>query len=56
MKREYWKDCVGCCWIKKAGQIVWACEVRECPFHRYFFGHSDQTENGNEVTAQTCST
>lgn len=56
MKREYWKDCGGCCWMKAAGEIVWTCDVKDCPFHRYFFGHSERRDNANGLTAQTCFT
>lgn len=56
MKREYWKECSGCCWMKRAGEIIWTCQVKRCPLNRYFFGHSDHRENGNGLTDKTSFT
>jgi hypothetical protein len=36
MKREYWKECSGCCWMKRAGELYWMCLVRGCPFHPFY--------------------
>ena len=35
MKREHWKRCPGCCWMKRVGEIIWMCLERECPFHPF---------------------
>ena len=35
-------DCMGCCWMKKGGVIVWRCERTECGFWTFIFGRSEK--------------
>jgi len=33
-------ECLGFCWMKKAGVVVWNCDQKNCPFWTFFFGRS----------------
>lgn len=35
-------NCLGCCWMKKAGVIVWRCDQIECPLNLDFFKERGQ--------------
>jgi len=54
MKREYWKECSGCCWMKRAGELYWMCLVRECPFHPYHLKNVPPRSRENLLQAQDC--
>jgi hypothetical protein len=41
--------CLGYCWVKKAGVIVWRCDQTQCPIWYYYFA-----EFGPKV--ETCFT
>ena len=30
-------ECLGFCWMKKAGVVVWKCDQIRCPFNKFFF-------------------
>jgi hypothetical protein len=33
-------DCVGCCFMRKAGVEVYRCDQTGCSFWTFFFGHA----------------
>ena len=35
--------CGGCCFMSKAGVIVWKCDQVRCAFNEYFFTQKEQT-------------
>ena len=30
-------DCVGCCFMRKTGVVVYECDQKDCPFWTFFF-------------------
>jgi hypothetical protein len=51
MRKDFAKECSGCCWMKKSGELYFVCVFIECPFHPQDIGHSEQRENGNGAIA-----
>jgi len=45
MRKDFAKECSGCCWMKKSGELYFVCIFIECPFHPQYIGHSEQCEN-----------
>jgi len=56
MKRDFSKECGGCCFWKRAGVIEFICIFKECPFHQYFFGDLTRDLNTNKTILETCFT
>jgi len=52
--RDFGRECPGCCWMKKKGELHWLCLFRECPFHPQYIGHSEQPRKGNGLIASDC--
>jgi hypothetical protein len=42
-------ECLGCCWMSRAGLIVWRCDQTECCVYKYTFDF-------NTPTVETCFT
>jgi len=53
MKREYWKECPGCCLVRKAGELWFACLYRECPFHPFNTGIQQYRDTENHKVVET---
>jgi len=36
-------ECLGCCWMSRAGVVVWRCNQAQCPFNKFYFKPSIPT-------------
>jgi len=56
MNRDFVKQCSGCCWIRKAGELWFACLYRECPFHPFNIAIQQYRDTENQKVVETCFT